>query len=224
MKTVLITGANRGLGLEFARQYGAAGYRVIAACRKPENAVALREIPGVQIHQLDVDDLASVHALRRALSERAIDVLINNAGVFGNLGADGNVDYDLWLGLYNTNALGPLRVVRALLPLVLAGEDKTLVFITSTVASITNASSSNHGYRMSKVALNMLVKCLSLDLVGRGVTTLLFCPGHVQTDMGGPNAKVAPVDSVSGIIRQIDASTIVDTGRFRDYQGEDRPW
>lgn len=224
MKTVLITGANRGLGLEFARQYGVAGCRVIGTCREPEQATALREVPGVEIHQLDVDDLESVHGLRRALGETAIDVLINNAGVFGNLGADGSVDYNLWLRLYNTNALGPLRVTRALMPLVFAGDDRKLVFITSSVASITNASSSNHGYRMSKVALNMLAKCLSLDLVNRGVTTLLFCPGHVQTDMGGPTAKITPRDSVAGMIRQIDASTIADTGRFRDYQGEERPW
>jgi len=224
MKTVLITGASRGLGLEFSRQYGAAGWRVIATCRDPDKAVALREISGVEVHRLDVDDLASAGALRRVLKGTPIDLLINNAGIFANLGPDGGVDYDLWLRLYTTNAVGALRVVQAFLPSLLAGDDKKLVFITSSVASITNASSSNHGYRMSKVALNMLAKCLSLDLVGRGVTTLLFCPGHVQTDMGGPRATVAPQESVSGMIRRIDASTIADTGRFQDYQGEDRPW
>jgi len=224
MTTVLITGASRGIGLEFARRYAENGFHVVATCRDPENATALHDIDGIDIERLDVDDLASAYAVRKSLEGRPVDILINNAGFFENKAKNGAVDYRAWLRLFNTNALGPLRTVQALLPNVLASDRKTLVFMTTAAASIASAKPTNYGYRMSKAALNLAARCLSMEFAEQGVTTLLICPGHVRTDLGGTTATVEVADSVGMMIDRIEESTRADNGRYFDRHGHDIPW
>lgn len=174
MPTVLITGASRGIGREFARQYEAGGWRVIATCRDPSKY----DLEG-EVYRLDVTDPDSVAALHRELKGEAIDLLINNAGIYGPRGLEfGSLDYDSWEEVLRTNVLGPMRVAEAIIDQVAASEKKKMVFISSKVGSITdNSSGGSYIYRSSKTALNMAVKSLSLDLSGKGVITLLLHPG-----------------------------------------------
>jgi NAD(P)-dependent dehydrogenase (short-subunit alcohol dehydrogenase family) len=224
MPTILITGASRGIGLEFARQFSADGWTVIAACRKPAGATELSAISGVEVHPLDVDDGESVTALKATIGERPIDVLMNNAGVIGQRAGFGTLDYNAWAGAMNTNVFGPMRMAEAFVDNVLAGERKQMAFITSRMGSITETSPNAYVYRASKAALNMAVRCMSLELAGKGVTAVLFHPGHVSTDMGGASAPVTPAQSVTGMKRQILGFTQADNGRFLAYDGGEIPW
>ena len=224
MSTILITGASRGIGLEFARQFNADGWTVIAACRDPAGAEQLNGIAGVEVHALDVDNAGSVTALKAAIGDRPIDVLMNNAGIIGQRTGFGTLDYDAWAGAMNTNVFGPMRIAEAFVDNVLASEKKQMAFITSRMGSITETSPNAYVYRVSKAALNMAVRCMSLELAGKGVTAVLFHPGHVSTDMGGASAPVTPTQSVSGMKRQILGFTQADNGRFLAYDGGAIPW
>ena len=187
MPTVLITGASRGIGREFARQYEAGGWRVIATCRDPSKY----DLEG-EVYRLDVTDPDSVAALHRELKGEAIDLLINNAGIYGPRGLEfGSLDYDSWEEVLRTNVLGPMRVAEAIADQLVASGKKKMVFISSKVGSIAdNSSGGSYIYRSSKTALNMAVKSLSLDLSGKGVICLMLHPGWVQTDMGGASAPL----------------------------------
>jgi len=219
MPTVLITGASRGIGREFADQFTADGWRVIATCRDPG------QYDG-EAHALDVTDAASVAALGRAMAGETIDLLINNAGIYGprNLPFDA-LDYDAWEQVLRTNLMGPMRVAAALAGPVLASQQKKMVFISSKVGSIAdNSSGGSYIYRSSKTALNMAVKSLSLDLSGKGVITLLLHPGWVQTDMGGSSGLIDTVTSVTGMRAVIDSADAAHNGRFFNYDGSELPW
>lgn len=221
MPTVLITGASRGIGAEFAAQYAAGGWRVIAACRDPAKFDGDGEA-----HALDVTDAASVAALGLAMAGEKIDLLINNAGIYGprNLPFDG-LDYEAWDQVLRTNLMGPMRVAAALAGPVLASPGKKLVFMSSKVGSIAeNSSGGSYLYRSSKTALNMAVKSLSLDLSGKGAICLMFHPGWVQTDMGGATAPVDAPASVAGMRAVIDRASADDNGRFFNYDGTELPW
>ena len=227
MPTVLITGASRGIGLQFTRQYAGEAWRVLACCRNPDGAGDLAAVAGeVEIFALDVDDGASVAALAGMLKGRAIDVLINNAGIMGQRdAARGSIDYDAWAGCMATNVMGPMRVAEALADNLLAGADKKLVTISSRMGSIgENGAADSIVYRSSKAAVNMVVKCLANDLGPKGVTAIVFHPGWVRTDMGGPAAAVAPEASAAGMRQVIAGLSEADNGRFFNYDGSPIPW
>lgn len=221
MPTVLITGASRGIGREFAKQYAADGWRVIATCRDPGDYDGEGEA-----HALDVTDSDSVAALGKATADEKVDLLINNAGMYGprDLPFD-KLDYDAWEQVMRTNLMGPMRVAAALAGPVMVSQQKKMVFISSKVGSIAdNSSGGSYIYRSSKTALNMAVKSLSLDLSGKGVITLLLHPGWVQTDMGGSSAPIDAVASVAGMRAVIDRAGVADSGRFFNYDGNELPW
>ncbi len=227
MPTVLITGANRGLGLDFARQYAADGWRVISTCRDPDAAEALGTVAGdVTVHPLDVADVASIDALAAALDGEAIDLLLNNAGVIGARDlAFGETDYDSFAQTMRANVMGPLAVAERFLPHVLRGGKKLMATVTSRLGSIgLNDWGGRYIYSASKAALNAVMKSAAIDLAGKGVTVVVLHPGWVQTDMGGPKADITPEESVTGMRRVIAGLTAADNGRFLNYDGAEFPW
>ena len=224
MTTIMITGASRGLGLEFARQFYNEECRVIATCRSPKDANELNAIGDIDVHALDVTDDKSVTTLADKLRGENIDILINNAGVIGQRDGFGRIDYDIWAETMDTNVFGPMRVAEAFRDNVMNSEKKQMIFITSRMGSITEAVPNAYVYRSSKAALNMAVKCLSAELGEQGLIAVLFHPGHVQTDMGGQAAPVTPQKSIEGMKNQIVALTRDDNGRFLSYDGHQIPW
>ena len=222
--TVLVTGANRGIGLELVRQMRARGHQVIGTARKPEQAMELKET-GARVVQLDVTDSNSIRAMAQQLQGQRIDLLINNAGMLGhNAQSFGETDFDQVIATFDVNSLGPMRVTQALLPNILAGSGKTVIQISSTMGSIANNSGGYYGYRASKAALNMLNKSLALELADQGITSVVIHPGWVQTRLGGENAAITVEDSVTGMVQVIAKLGPEDSGRFLDYQGEELPW
>ncbi len=225
MPTMLVTGASRGIGLEFTRQFAVDGWTVLAACRDPAGANALSVIDGaVTVHPVDVTDGASVSGLKDLVGERPIDLLLNNAGVIGSRGGFDNLDYAAWAHAMDTNVFGPMRVAQAFAGNVLGSQRKQMVFISSKMASIAANTGGTYVYRSSKTALNMAVDCLAKELAPQGLTAILFHPGHVSTDMGGPAAPVTPQQSVAGMKGVIDKLTPEDNGRFLNYDGTALPW
>lgn len=222
--TALITGANRGIGLEFAKQLKAEGYQVIGTARKPAKAVDLKNT-GARVMQLDVTDSASVSALAAALKGQPIDLLINNAGVSGHDAPSfKETDFDKIAFTFDVNSIGPMRVTQALLDNVLMSKQKRVVHISSIMGSIEKNWGGAYGYRASKTALNMLNSSLAKEIGKQGVTSVVLHPGWVKTDMGGASAQVETVDSVAGLVTVIGGLKLADNGRFMDYQGEELPW
>jgi NAD(P)-dependent dehydrogenase (short-subunit alcohol dehydrogenase family) len=238
MTTVLITGANRGIGLEHVRQYAAAGVDVIATCRDPASAAELQAIaaahPGkVRIETLSVNDAASVAALAARLAGVAVDVLINNAGTYGPIPLPegmahqtlAGMDYEIWADILATNVVSPFRITAALIDNVKAGERKTIVMMSSGLASIgTNIHGGSHAYRSSKAALNMLAKGLAVELKGDGVTVIAMAPGWTRTALGGPDAPYSVEESVTGQQAVIAGLSLEDTGKFLDLSGAEVSW
>ena len=223
MPTVLITGAGRGLGLEFARQYAADGWRVHACARRPESLAKLKG--DIVIHALDVRDGGQIAALEKALGNEAIDLLINNAGIYGPR-ADSllKVRDEEWLEVFHVNSVAPLRVALALADRVAKSKLKLMVFITSQMGSIARIGAGSVPYRMSKAALNAGARGLSLELAGRGITSVVFHPGWVRTDMGGRGAALDPKTSISSMRAAIARLKPSDNGRFLNYDGAEIPW
>ena len=222
--TVMVTGANRGIGLELARQYGEAGWQVIGTARKPESATELTEL-GARVVQLDVTDAASVARLAAELDGQPIDLLINNAGIISRNNALDATDIEMAGKILDVNVLGPMRVTQALLPNLSASNHKTIVNMTSGLGSIaSNESGGFYGYRESKAALNMFTRSLASDLSGQEFIVVAMNPGWVQTDMGGPNATLTVEQSVNGIRAVVDGLTPGDSGTFRSYNGANEPW
>jgi len=222
--TVLITGANRGIGLELARQYASDGWQVIGTARRPDAAEELRDL-GVQLMQLDVTDQDSVDRLREDLGNTSIDVLINNAGILPIAWSIADVDFDDFNRTLAVNTVGPVRVTQALLPNLRAGAGKKIINITSNLGSIAeNRRGGFYGYRESKAALNMFTKSLAAELGPDAFTCIVMHPGWVQTDMGGPNAPVSVKDSVAGIRKVIDALSAQDNGSYWTHDGQHMPW
>ena len=222
--TVLITGANRGLGLEFARQFKARGYHVIGTARKPEQAQALRKL-GAQVEQLDVADDASAQALGKRLAGQPIDILINNAGIIGSSSTSiTNLNFSKMVQTYQINALGPMRVTQALYKNLVQGKGRKIIDITSMMGSISMNFGGAYDYRASKAALNMLTNTLAKELGKDGFICVVLHPGWVQTDMGGSSAPVTPGESISGMIKVIDGLTDASNGKFYDYTGKELSW
>ncbi len=228
MPTVFISGANRGLGLEFARQYAADGWHVIATCRDPAKSGALGELSGVEVVGLDVNDPASLAACVETLSGRPIDLLINNAGIFGSTVGDEEQSLarqksDMWLEVLRTNVIAPFELTRALLPNLGAGA--IVAIMSSELGSVAqNGFGDMYAYRSSKAAVNMVGKSLSIDLKARGITVVLLHPGWAATDMGGPAAPVKPADSIAGLRRVLASVTPDSAGRFLAWDGRELPW
>jgi len=220
MTTTVITGANRGIGLELARQTTARGDDVIAVCRKPGaelESLGVRVESGIDVSvQEDVDELAS------RLSDTSIDVLINNAGILTRQSLD-DLDFDEIRRQFEVNSLGPLRVTAALRPQLKDGAKVGIV--TSRMGSIAdNTSGSHYGYRMSKCAANMAGVSLARDLRDRDISVILLHPGYVDTEMTNHSGNVDPADAAVGLLQRIDELNLQTSGTFRHANGEELPW
>jgi NAD(P)-dependent dehydrogenase (short-subunit alcohol dehydrogenase family) len=231
MPSVLITGANRGLGFEFARQYLADGWQVYAACRDPVAASELRQLAEdsgerLQILAMDVTDPGSVKAAAAELDGQAIDLLLNNSGIIGPQGQTiGNIDYDAWAKVLDVNTMGPMRVSEAFVEYVARSDRKLIVTLTSGMGSIAdNTSGGSILYRSSKAAVNMVMRSLAIDLASRGITCVVVNPGWVQTDMGGANATLTPAESVTVLKWLIETLVPAQSGKFFNYDGREYAW
>lgn len=231
MTTVLITGANRGLGLEFCRQYAADGWHVIACCRQPALSPDLdalaRQYAAVQVETLDVADFNQIDALSRKLSDRRIDILINNAGVYGDSqgGGFGQIDYQLWINTLVINTQAPMKMAEAFLHQIISSEKKLIVNISSLMGSIAdNDTGGSILYRTSKAALNAAMKSLAIELKNKSIGVFTLHPGWVKTDMGGPNALIDAHESITGMRALIDNFSLEQSGSFVKYDGTPLPW
>ena len=228
--TLLITGANRGIGLELCKQFAADGWKVIACCRNPDSADALRALAdshaGIEVHALDVTDYARLNALAKQLEGRPIDILLSNAGIYGPKGVGfGEVDPAAWREVLEVNTIAPLMLVQAFVSHLAASRQKLAAVISSKVGSIEdNRSGGGYLYRSSKTAVNQVVKSLSIDLAGRGISVISLHPGWVQTDMGGPNAEIDTGESVAGLKSILQSVGSAQSGRFLEYNGKPIPW
>ncbi|MFQ5348260.1 MAG: SDR family oxidoreductase [Rhodothalassiaceae bacterium] len=239
MPCVLVTGANRGIGLEYVRQYAADGWQVIAGVRDPAGSdlcelesIAHGATSDVAIEALDVADDASVAALGARYRDHAIDVLINNAGLLtpdrgpsGTLQGLDAIDFDHWTQAFRVNTQGAMRVSLACLEALARSRRRTIVNMSSGMGSISRTSEGGaYYYRTSKAALNMLTRTLANDLAPRGITVIALDPGWVRTRMGGAAAPTPVADSVHGLRRVIDAAGPALSGRFFNRMGEEVPW
>lgn len=220
MSTVLITGANRGIGREFVRQYAAAGWRVHAVARHAG------DLSGVDLHLLDVTDGAAVSALAQQLRGEAIDLLIANAGIYGTTPSGfGETDYASWEDVLRVNVLAPMRFAEAFVAHIARSELRIFAAISSGMGSIGEVSSGGcYAYRSSKAALNMVVHNLAIDLKDRGVRTVALCPGWVKTDMGGPHAELAVQDSVRDMVHVLAGIDDAKSGRYFSHAGREVAW
>ncbi len=231
MVNYLVTGANRGLGLEFVRQLIARGDTVIACCREPEKAGELKAIDGerLSIQALDVSDPKAIAALPGLLATDGVgvDVLINNAGVAAGEEEFGEFDAATMANVLRINAVAPMLMTQALTPLLEKSPGKAkVVYITSGLGSISQAEGLMFGlsYGMSKAALNMGGKKLAAELTGRGIASVLLHPGWVQTDMGTSAAPLKPADSIRGMLQVIDKLSVADGLRYVTFEGAELPW
>jgi NAD(P)-dependent dehydrogenase (short-subunit alcohol dehydrogenase family) len=225
MPTALVTSASRGIGLEFARQYAAAGWTVLAACRDPARAASLRGLPGdIRPVAMDVTDLASVEAA--AAGTEPVHLLINSAGIIGRSDdGPGRMDYAEWAKVIDTNTFGPVRVLDAFADRLAAARSALAVTITSGMGSIADVGSGRSlMYRTSKAAVNMAMRARSFDLKPRGITVLVINPGWVRTDMGGASAPLPVADSVAAMGRIFETIGPERTGSFLNYTGVEFPW
>lgn len=231
MSTVLITGSARGIGFQLARQYADAGDRVFATCRSPENATQLNaaaaESSGrLTVHKMEVGDSASVKACAAAIGSTPIDILINNAGVWGGLDTQTfqNMDYDNWAHELNIMAMGPFRVIQAFMPNVLAGKGRKIVTISSQTGAHAYDHMIGYSYASAKAAVNRLMTGLATEFKDKGVIIVPLHPGWVKTEMAGDVADISPQESAEGVRRVIAGMTMANTGTFLKWTGDVHPW
>jgi NAD(P)-dependent dehydrogenase (short-subunit alcohol dehydrogenase family) len=231
MATVLITGSSRGIGYELAKQYAEAGNRVLATCRNPDKADKLKAVAAASkglmtIHRMDVSSMDSVKSARAEIGDIPIDIIINNAGVWGGLAGQvlDSMDYENWFYEFSTMAMGPFRVVQNFLKNLLAGQQKKIFTITSQTSAHSYKKVAGYSYSSSKAASNRIMTMLARDLHDRGVTVCLMHPGWVRTEMAGKVADIEPPVSAAGIIRVIGAATLADSGKFLKYDGGIHDW
>ncbi|HYN38521.1 MAG TPA: SDR family oxidoreductase [Rhodospirillales bacterium] len=227
MPTCLVTGASRGIGLEFVKQYAADGWSVIATCRRPDQVQALSQVQGdVRIEELDVSDFARIEALARRLDRQPIDLLLNNAAIYGpRITPHDGVDYAAWAEVMRVNAMAPLKLTAVLVPNLARSDLRTAIGISSLMGSIgDNASGGAYIYRSAKAALHAVMRSLSVDLRPKRILVCVLNPGWVRTDMGGSAAPLDPFESVAGMRDVISRLTMRDSGRFFNYDGGELPW
>jgi NAD(P)-dependent dehydrogenase (short-subunit alcohol dehydrogenase family) len=237
---ILVTGANRGIGLEFTRQLAARGDRVFATARDVRRAGDLREIATqygehlVTILPLDVDSPDAIRAAAEVVRKEtdALDLLINNAGVYAaRTGKDGqpaerigDLNFDDALKVIRTNAVAPLILTQALLPLLQRGRESKVVSITSGYGSVADNTGFPYYYAASKAALNQIMRSFAAEAAANGIITMVMSPGWVQTDMGGASAPVKPDQSVAGMLKVIDGLTAADNSTFKEWRGKEVAW
>ena len=228
MTTVLITGANRGIGLEMTRLYSDRGDSVLACCRRPDEAGDVSALTGdVHLHALDVASADSVQALADTLEGRTIDVLINNAGIGGPPPREQTakrMDFDGWAETFAVNSMGPVRVMQALLPNLQKSSEAKVVNITSQMGALSLDMTMAYAYCASKAALNKFMKLAATELGREGIHVCLIHPGWVQTDMGGEQADLTPRESAEGIVAVVDQLDADNQGRFWKWNGEQHGW
>ena len=228
--SILITGTNRGIGLEFVKHYIKNNEKVIATCRNRNSAKDLLELENttnnLSLVELDVSNPNSINNFTSKIAGLPIDTFISNAGVSGPKNIEfGNFDAKEWLDVFNINTIAPLIITQKILKNLRLGKDKKLVFISSKVGSIEdNTSGGMYIYRTSKTALNQVIKSLSIDFKEDNFIVVALHPGWVQTDMGGPNALIDTKTSVKGLIEVIDSLTPKNSGKFYNYDGSPIPW
>ncbi len=225
MATVLITGTNKGVGLQLTRLYAEAGNKVIACCRNPDSADELKALEGdIEIKQVAVGDDASVAALGSDLSGTPVDILVNNAGAVGpamDQQTLTTLDSAGWLEAFNVNTIGPVRVMQALLENLRAADNAKIMTVTSQYGAMGFDMPAVYAYSTSKAAVNKFMKLAALELGKEGISVGLVHPGWVQTDMGGPTADLTPTESASGIIDVI--ANMTGSG-FWKWNGEEHVW
>ena len=230
MSTMLVTGANRGIGFEFVQQYLAMGEQVVATYRNEEDSDQLislcAEKSNLEIFKLDVASDSSREEFSQRLGDQPIDVFINNAGVYGPRDSVfGKVDEADWLSVLRINALAPLFLTQLLIENFRRGELKKLLYVTSKMGSIgDNRGGGSYVYRSSKAALNAVVKSISVDLEPEKMAVAVLHPGWVRTDMGGPNGLIDTKTSVAGMIQVIRNLNLESSGVFFNYDGNVIPW
>jgi len=228
--TILITGANRGIGLELTEQFAEDGWQVLACCRNPADARQLQALSerglAIELHALDVTDYAQMATLADQLADRPIDILLSNAGIYGSKGTGfGEVDAEEWRQVLEVNTIAPLMLAQAFVEQVAASQQKLVAVISSKVGSIAdNSSGGSYIYRSSKTAVNQVVKSLSIDLAGRNIAVISLHPGWVQTEMGGPNAEIGTDESVSGLKSILQSAGLAQSGQFIEFNGNSIPW
>ena len=220
MSTICITGANRGIGLELARQFKQRGDDVVAACRESSKELAKLDVEVIE--GVDVTEDGSVGELAKALGDRTVDVLVNCAGILSDESLS-DLDFDRMRRQFEVNSLGPLRVTAALRGNL--GKGSKVAIITSRMGSIAdNTSGGRYGYRMSKTAVNMAGRSLAQDLREAGVAVVILHPGFVRTEMTGGQGLIDPPESAAGLIARIDELSLETSGSFRHTNGEELPW
>lgn len=232
--TVLITGANRGMGLEFARQYAAKNYRVIATARRPDSADDLNALAAsdldVIVEQLDVTDHTRIDELAEKYRNQPIDILVNNAGISAARSPNefGDIDYELFNLAIAVNTYGPIKMAESFMPHVMASEQKKIIAVSSNMSSIENASGGIYVYRVSKTALNMAYHNLSKDVHADGVIVGLVTPPRTATDLQPPGTDLSKLssaaDSVAGMIKIIENFDLENSGSFYGDEGKELPW
>jgi NAD(P)-dependent dehydrogenase (short-subunit alcohol dehydrogenase family) len=228
---ILITGANRGIGLEMVKFSMEQGWSVFACCRNPHNAENLFNIAKlsngkISVHIADMQELGTLQALSYELRNDAIDILINNAGIYGcDKNKFGSVDVESWLQAFQVNSIAPLKMVEAFSEQLLMGNRKLVACMSSKMGSMAdNGYGNSYIYRSSKAALNAVVKSLSIDLKEQGIISVALHPGWVKTDMGGADAEITTRQCVEQLFSNLLELTIKDSGRFIDIDGRDIPW
>ncbi len=228
---ILITGANRGIGLEMVRYSMQQGWRVFACCRNPHNADKLFNIAKlsngqISVHIADMQELSTLQALSYELRNDPIDILMNNAGIYGsNKNKFGSVDVESWIQAFKVNSIAPLKMVEAFSEQLQMGNRKLVACMSSKMGSMAdNGYGNSYIYRSSKAALNAVVKSLSIDLKTFGVISVALHPGWVKTEMGGPDAEISTRVCVEQLFNHLSLLTLEDSGRFIDIDGSDIPW
>lgn len=230
MAKVLITGTNRGIGLELVRQSLAQGDEVIATCREPAQATALQQLvdnsDALRIMTLDLLAESGIDDFAAELGDEAVDCLINNAGIYGQREARlGNIDAQAWHQAFHVNTIAPLLLTEKLLPNLRRGSQRRLAYLSSKMGSIAdNGSGGSYVYRSSKTALNQVVRSLAMDLAAENFIVLSLHPGWVLTDMGGPNALIDTETSVRGLLQVIRHADATQSGAFLNYDGQTIPY
>lgn len=231
LENVVITGANRGIGLRLAQSYIDDRHRVYAGCRNPETASELAVLAEksegrLSVHPLDVTNIKQRDAFSAMLNGTAIDVLINNAGIYPHKGLKfGQLDAESWLHAAHVNTVAPMLMAQSLLSNVAASRRKLIASVSSKMASIAeNSSGGAYAYRATKTALNMAMKSLSIDLRDRDISVIVLHPGWVQTDMGGKQAQISANASVAQLRAILDGAGLAESGSFFDRDGSIIPW